>query len=149
MHGWMDFRRIKGVLCASKDKRSSSRYLRHLRLPRFLPYPALHHRPFLTSKEDYNVLKQQSLHPDGHFWLDYARANLDWSVPPQTALDSSKAPFYRWFPDGEINVCHQMLDRHVLAGNGERIAIAYDSVVGGPSRNITYTQLQKEVSTLR
>ena len=104
-----------------------------------------HRRPFLTSQDDYNTLKAASLHPDGQFWLDYATAKLDWATPPKIALDATNAPFYKWFPDGEINVCHQMLDRHIEAGNGTVVAIAYDSVVGGPSRNITYDELRTEV----
>eukprot|EP00946_MAST-07B_sp_MAST-7B-sp1_P004029 g4029.t1 len=70
---------------------------------------------------------------------------LDWDTAPTIALDSSNAPFYRWFPDGELNVCYQMLDRHVAAGHGTRDAILYESVVGGPSRAITYAELHSDV----
>ena len=52
--------------------------------------------------------------PDG-FWLDAASA-VDWIVPPKQALDASNAPFYRWFPDAEMNTCANALDRHVAAG---------------------------------
>jgi propionyl-CoA synthetase len=38
-----------------------------------------------------------------------------------------------------------MLDRHVQAGHGDRVAVAYESVVGGKSRNITYNELLVEV----
>lgn len=94
-------------------------------------------RSFQTTPEEYSVLKSESLDPSGKFWLDYANSKLHWDVKPKIAIDHSNAPFYRWFPDGQINVCHQMLDRHIEAGNGEVVAIAYDSVVGGLSRNIT------------
>ena len=48
------------------------------------------------------------------FWLDAAQA-VDWHTPPTRALDA-RPPFYRWFPDGELNVCANALDRHVDAG---------------------------------
>jgi propionyl-CoA synthetase len=102
-------------------------------------------RFFQTTPDEYAKLKRDSLHQTGTFWLDYANEKLDWDKAPTIALDSTNSPFYRWFPDGEINVCHQMLDRHVQAGHGDRVAVAYESVVGGKSRNITYNELLVEV----
>ena len=64
------------------------------------------------------------------FWLD-AASGIDWSVPPTQALDSTNPPFYRWFPDGELNVAYNALDRHVDAGRGEQAALIYDSPVTG------------------
>ncbi|WP_348540833.1 acetyl-coenzyme A synthetase N-terminal domain-containing protein [Streptomyces sp. NL15-2K] len=45
------------------------------------------------------------------FWLRAAEA-IDWDVTPQHALDSSGAPFYRWFPDGRLNVAPAMKPGH-------------------------------------
>jgi propionyl-CoA synthetase len=99
------------------------------------------------TRDEYEKLKYDSIHPDTRdaFWLSYAREKLEYSKPPEVALDSSNPPFYQWFPDGEINMSHQAIDRHVNAGHGDRVAIAYESVVGGPSRNITYDELKTEV----
>ena len=36
------------------------------------------------------------------FWLEAASA-IDWTTPPTRGLDGSRAPLYRWFPDGELN----------------------------------------------
>jgi propionyl-CoA synthetase len=79
------------------------------------------------------------------FWLRAAQA-IDWEVTPQRALDASRPPFYRWFPDGELNVCHNALDRHVAAGNGDRPAIIYDSPVTGTKRTYSYAALKDEVA---
>ena len=68
------------------------------------------------------------------FWLDAARA-IDWQTAPTRALDA-RPPFYRWFPDGELNVCANALDRHVDAGHGDRTALIYDSPVTGTVRYI-------------
>src|SRR6266508_3387084 len=77
--------------------------------------------------------------PDG-FWRD-ASAAVDWTRPPTRVLDADHPPFYRWFPDAELNTCHNALDRHVAAGHGERTALVYDSPVTGTLRKYTYRNL--------
>ncbi|MFR9806390.1 propionyl-CoA synthetase [Pseudonocardia sp. RS010] len=80
------------------------------------------------------------------FWLRAAEA-LDWHTAPTKALDDENPPFYRWFPDGEINVAHNALDRHVDAGRGEQAALIYDSPVTDTKRTYTYARLRDEVAT--
>ena len=63
---------------------------------------------------------------------DRATVAVDWEVFPGQALDASRAPIYRWFPDGRLNLCHNALDRHVQAGRGEQTALIYDSAVAAP-----------------
>ena len=93
----------------------------------------------------YRKLYQQSLSdPDG-FWSDAARS-LDWSTPWERVLDDSNAPFYEWFPGGEINTCHNALDRHCESGHGQRIALIYDSPVTGQSRSFTYVEMRDLVA---
>ncbi|OLF15250.1 propionyl-CoA synthetase [Actinophytocola xanthii] len=82
--------------------------------------------------------------PDG-FWLDAAGA-IDWITPPTRALDDSSAPLYRWFPDGELNTCHNALDRHVDGGRAEQPALVYDSPVTGTKASFTYRELRDEVA---
>ena len=78
------------------------------------------------------------------FWLDAARA-IDWQTAPTKALDA-RPPFYSWFPDGELNICANALDRHVAAGHGDRAALIYDSPVTGTKRTYTYARLLDEVA---
>ncbi|MDD2818986.1 MAG: propionyl-CoA synthetase [Candidatus Nanopelagicales bacterium] len=80
-----------------------------------------------------------------YFWLSAARG-ISWDVFPKHALDSSQAPLYRWFPDGELNTCFNAVDRHVLAGHGDRDAIIYDSPVTNTKRRVSYSELQDDVS---
>ncbi|RJQ73833.1 propionyl-CoA synthetase [Pseudonocardiaceae bacterium YIM PH 21723] len=82
--------------------------------------------------------------PEG-FWLRAAEA-IDWTRVPERALDDSRAPFYRWFPDGELNIAYNALDRHVDAGRGEQAALHYDSPVTGTKRSYTYRELRDEVA---
>ncbi|MBO0663459.1 AMP-binding protein [Jiella sp. MQZ9-1] len=80
-------------------------------------------------------------------WLAAAAA-LDWSKPPSRAFDANAGVYGRWFPDGELNICHNAVDCHVAAGHGERTAIVYDSPVTGTKSRISYKALQREVMAL-
>ena len=53
-------------------------------------------------------------------------------------------PFAKWFVDGELNVAYNCLDRHVEAGNGDRVAIHFEGEPGD-TRTITYAELTDEV----
>ena len=78
------------------------------------------------------------------FWADQARELLHWHKPFTETLDWSNAPFAKWFADGELNVAYNCLDRHVEAGNGDRVAIHWEGEPGD-SRSITYAELTAEV----
>ena len=75
------------------------------------------------------------------FWMQAAGA-IDWHKAPTRALDPSQPPFHRWFPDGEMNTCHNAVDRHVAAGRGDQKAIIYDSPITGNAASLTYAELQ-------
>ena len=77
------------------------------------------------------------------FWLNAAR-RIDWDVPPTHALDDSNPPFYRWFPDGQLNVSYNALDRHVATGRGDHAALIYDSPVTNAQRTYSYLELRDE-----
>ena len=78
------------------------------------------------------VYRASMTDPEG-FWLAAAAA-IDWRVKPVRALDCSDPPFYRWYPDGELNVCFNAVDRHVEAGRGGQAAVIYDSPGTGTPR---------------
>ena len=80
------------------------------------------------------------------FWADQARA-LHWHTPFTQVLDWSNPPFATWFADGELNVAYNCLDRHVAAGNGDRIALLWEGEPGD-SRHVTYAELTDEVKRL-
>ncbi|WP_127792808.1 acetate--CoA ligase [Agromyces sp. LHK192] len=78
------------------------------------------------------------------FWAEQSRSLLTWAKPFTETLDWSNPPFARWFGDGELNVAVNCLDRHVEAGNGDRVAIHWEGEPGD-SRSITYAELTEEV----
>ena len=80
------------------------------------------------------------------FWADQAR-ELHWHTPFTRVLDWSNPPFAEWFADGELNVAYNCLDRHVEAGNGDRIALRWEGEPGD-RRNVTYAELTDEVKRL-
>ncbi|MCT2583002.1 propionyl-CoA synthetase [Actinophytocola gossypii] len=93
----------------------------------------------------YDGVYRRSLDDPEGFWLAAAEA-IDWTTPPTRALDDSRAPLYRWFPDGELNTCHNALDRHVDGGRGDQPALVYDSPVTGTKATFTYRELRDEVA---
>jgi acetyl-CoA synthetase len=78
------------------------------------------------------------------FWQRQAEELVDWFEKPTQTLDESNAPFYTWFDDGKLNVSHNCLDRHVEAGNGDRVAFHWRGEEG-EERDITYAELLQEV----
>ena len=84
--------------------------------------------------------------PEG-FWMKAAGA-IDWVKPPSKALNSDRAPLYEWFTDAQVNTCWNAVDRHVLAGRGNQLAIIHDSPVTHLRKGITYKELQTRVASL-
>jgi propionyl-CoA synthetase len=77
--------------------------------------------------------------PEG-FWLDAARA-IDWSRAPDRAFDGES-----WFPGGMLNTCHNAVDRHVAAGQGDRTALIHDSPVTGSVTRYSFVELRDAVA---
>jgi len=86
------------------------------------------------------------------FWAEQA-SHLHWhKKPAQTLSRTTKLlkngvshDHWEWFPDGEISTCYNCVDRHVIAGNGDNVAVIWDSPVTGSKEKYTYRQLLEEV----
>ncbi len=77
------------------------------------------------------------------FWEQQAEA-LDWESRWDTVLNESEPPFYKWFEGGTLNVSHNCVDRHVEAGNGDRVAFHWHGEEG-ETRDVTYADLHRDV----
>ncbi|NUO58967.1 MAG: acetate--CoA ligase [Hamadaea sp.] len=77
------------------------------------------------------------------FWAKQAR-RLDWFQEWDQVLDWSNPPFAKWFVGGRLNVAYNCLDRHLAAGNGDKVAIHWEGEPGD-SRTLTYADLHAEV----
>ncbi|MCW2523645.1 MAG: acetate/CoA ligase [Frankiales bacterium] len=78
------------------------------------------------------------------FWARQAR-RLDWETEWSEVLDWSQAPFAKWFVGGTLNAAVNCVDRHVLAGRGEKVAIHFEGEPGD-SRSVTYAELAQLVA---
>jgi acetyl-CoA synthetase len=77
------------------------------------------------------------------FWSDQAKQHIDWHTPFTQILDDSRAPHFKWFSDGTMNVSHNCIDRH-LDKKANKTAIIFEGEAGD-TRTISYQQLHDDV----
>ena len=77
------------------------------------------------------------------FWAKQAK-RLSWQTEPTQVLDWSNPPFAKWYADGTLNAAYNCLDRHVEAGNGDRVAYYFEGEPGD-TQVITYAELTQQV----
>jgi acetyl-CoA synthetase len=77
------------------------------------------------------------------FWATQA-TRLSWGTEPTETLDWSNPPFAKWYADGTLNAAYNCCDRHVEAGNGDKVAFYYEGEPGDTAE-ITYAQLTEQV----
>ena len=77
------------------------------------------------------------------WWMKQAK-ELHWFKEPSQDVDESDPPFFKWFADGKINASYNCVDRHVEAGNGERVAFHWRGEEG-EEEDITYADLHRDV----
>ena len=93
----------------------------------------------------FDAVFQRSIENPEEFWREAAQG-ITWFTEYDKVLDSSKAPFYKWFPGGKMNTCFNAVDRHVQGGRADQVAIIHDSPVTGTIQKITYKELQEKVA---
>jgi acetyl-CoA synthetase len=79
------------------------------------------------------------------FWGKQAE-RITWAEPFTEVLDWSNPPFAKWFVGGKLNASYNCVDRHVEAGNGDKVAFHWVGEPEGQTRDITYAELKDEVS---
>jgi acetyl-CoA synthetase len=77
------------------------------------------------------------------FWAKQAK-RLSWETEPTQVLDWSNTPFAKWYADGTLNAAYNCLDRHLEAGNGDRVAFYFEGEPGD-TQVITYAKLTRQV----
>jgi acetyl-CoA synthetase len=110
-----------------------------LEVERFEPPAEFREQALLN---DPAVYEQAGADPQG-WWAAQAQ-ELDWFQKWTTVLDDSDSPFYKWFTGGTLNVSYNCLDRHVIAGRGDRVAFHWRGE-DGQERDLTYAELLAEV----
>src|SRR4029078_5183232 len=109
----------------------------------FKPAEAFVKQAIIPGMDAYRKMVAEAERDFEGFWARLARDTLLWSKPFTKTLDGSKAPFFRWFHDGETNASYNCLDRH-LKTQPEKTAIIFEADDGKVTR-ITYKALYHEV----
>lgn len=81
------------------------------------------------------------------FWREEA-GHLDWFEPYNSIASPDQERRHAWFIGGQVNACHEALDRHVIDGRGDEIALIYESGLRSASEQLTFSQLRDTVAEL-
>eukprot|EP01060_Flectonema_neradi_P035685 TRINITY_DN6634_c0_g1_i1.p1 TRINITY_DN6634_c0_g1~~TRINITY_DN6634_c0_g1_i1.p1 ORF type:complete len:637 (+),score=104.01 TRINITY_DN6634_c0_g1_i1:978-2888(+) len=100
-------------------------------------------RSLLTSHR--SALQKSISDPEGFWGVEADK--LVWDKKPDMVLNRGDL-IDTWFPGGKLNICYNAVDAHVDKGNGNDISFRYDSPVTGTKKNLTYAELQEEVSRI-
>src|SRR3989338_1073987 len=137
---------------------------------RFIPSATATLLPFFVTARHFsysNIFTRQdtefSIKNPEKFWGDRAEKDIDWfqkytSVLPKKSInevidiklatDQDEQDCLAWFPGSTLNMSFNCLDRHILNGHGNRVAIHYDSPVSGEKKSVTYQKLFDDVNIL-
>jgi len=94
-----------------------------------------------ANASDPGIYERADADPEA-WWGSWAE-KLDWIEPFDEILDWSDAPFAKWFSGGKLNVSANCLDRHVEAGNGDRVAFHWEGE-DGTKKDLTYGWLLEQ-----
>jgi acetyl-CoA synthetase len=109
----------------------------------FPPSTAFAKQAAISGMDAYRKLFAEAEKDFTGFWGRLAREHVLWSKAFTQVLDESKAPFFKWFADGELNASYNCLDRH-LKTQPDKTAIIFEADDGNVTR-ITYKELYRRV----
>ena len=79
-------------------------------------------------------------------WEREGRERVTW-FEPFTSLYEWEPPYAQWYLGGKLNVTYNCVDRHVEAGQGEKVAYYWEGEPGD-RRELTFADLQRETTKL-
>lgn len=97
-----------------------------------------------SNVQEYDKMYQYSIENREAFWEEQANT-LEWFQKWDKVLDSSTAPFYKWFAGGKTNIIQNAIDRHLKTANRNKLAFLWEGE-DGEVRTFTYHALNREVS---
>src|SRR5436853_5416696 len=77
------------------------------------------------------------------FWAEESK-RITWFKPWDKLLEW-KPPYAKWYIGGKLNVCHNCVDRHVDGGQGDKVAYFWEGEPEDDRRQITFSELQRDV----
>ena len=101
--------------------------------------------PTHCTPAQYAAMYRASMETPDAFWLDQAQ-RLDWAKAPTIGGDWAYDPVaIKWFEDGQLNLCHNAVDRH-LAAHADKVALIFEpDDPAAEGRSLTYRELHREV----
>jgi len=99
----------------------------------------------VSSMAAYQALVDEAERDYEGYWARLAREFVSWKKPFTKVLDSSNAPFFKWFEDGTLNVSYNCLDRNVERGLGDKVALIFEADDGAVTK-VTYKELLAKVA---
>ncbi len=109
----------------------------------FEPSEAFKKQAVISGMAHYHALCAEAAADYEGFWAKLARELLVWHKPFTKTLNDSKAPFYKWFEDGELNVSANCLDKH-LKTIPNKTAIIFEAD-NGDVKHVSYKDLYTQV----
>jgi acetyl-CoA synthetase len=91
-----------------------------------------------ANANDPRIYERAEADPEG-WWSSWAE-KLEWIEPWKQVLDWSEPPWAKWFVGGKLNASANCLDRHVAAGNGDRVALLWEGE-DAVRREVSYAEL--------
>ena len=107
---------------------------------KFPPPEAFRHQAHISGMEAYQEQYRQSIENPEAFWASVAE-DLHWFRKWDRVLDSSEAPFYKWFEGAKTNICYNCVDRHL---DNNKTAILWEGEPG-EQRVLSFADLHREV----
>lgn len=97
--------------------------------------------------EFYQEQYRLSLQDPDKYWAKQA-TRLSWIKHPTIIKNAqfNDEINIKWFEDGELNPCYNCVDRHVVAGRSQDIAMIWEGDDPAKSTKITYLELQEQVA---
>jgi len=110
----------------------------------YYPPESLVQKAAVSGMDHYRRLCAEAEQDYEGYWAGHAKRLLTWKKPFTQVLDQSNPPFFKWFADGVLNASYNCLDRHVEAGEGDRVAIIFEADDGQVTQ-VTYGELLQRV----
>ena len=108
-------------------------------------YPPNSKSAFDRYKENY----ARSIEDPEGFWGEKAYEYLDWERDFDSVLEGSLAHGdIRWFSGGKLNVAYNAIDRHVINGKGDQVALLWEGDEPDQVKKITYSEMLRRVSQI-
>jgi acetyl-CoA synthetase len=106
-----------------------------------------------TTLDEYKEKYQLSITNPNQFWFQQASERISWFTFPFDAnanvcQGSFKNGDVTWFANAKLNVCYNAIDRHVNAGDGDKVALIWEGDETDETSHVTFRDMQNKISQI-